>query len=175
MLCLLTGAALRVHAQVGDGTGSLSSTSAFLTVGGEDTQLPAYADNALGFELGAMTQPRPLLGAQLRIGAYPFSARYVQMPMTAGYRVSRYSFFGFPYAPFAYIGGGLSRSQDKGMGYRQYPPHWQKCWEAQIGFDRPYHSFSWRVAEISFRHTTTPLHTLRSVGLSTGIVYRFHR
>jgi hypothetical protein len=161
--------------QIGDGTGRLSDAMAYMTIGGENTQLPSYADNALGFDLGISYQPRPLAGAEFRAGAYPISARYVQMGFTGGYRVARQTFFGFPYAPFVYFGAGTARSQDKGTGTITYAPQWQPCWQADIGFDRTYHRFSWRVAQISWRETYTPLHSLRSAGLSTGIVYRFQR
>jgi hypothetical protein len=156
-----------------DGTGMLSHASAYMTVGGEHTQLPYFADNALGFDLGVSYQPRALLGMEFRAGAYPIKATYTQMGFTAGYRVVRKTIFGFPYAPFVYFGAGTARSQDKGIGRTAYPPMWEPCWQADLGFDRTYYRFSWRVAQISWRETYTPLHSLHSVGLSTGIMYRF--
>jgi hypothetical protein len=173
---LLGVGSVRAHCQVVvDGAGLRSDAAAFMTVGGENTQLPYYADNALGFDAGVTYQPRVLVGMEFRAGAYPVSARYVQMPFTAGYRVAGHSFFGFPYSPFAYIGGGVSRSQDKGTGHLEYAPQFERCWQSDVGLDRKYGSFAWRVAQVSYRQTFTPLHTLRSVGLSTGIVYRFKR
>ena len=173
LLVVAGGYAVHADAQISEGTGYLSSTMVFGTFGGENTNLPAYSDNALGFDLGASFQPHPLVGLEFRGGAYPFSARYVQMEFTGGYRIEKQTAFGFAYAPFAYIGGGWARSQDKGLGNTQYPPMWDPCWQADMGFDRTYHSFSWRVAQISWRETYTQLHSLRSIGLSTGIVYRF--
>jgi hypothetical protein len=158
-----------------DGVGARSDVSAFLTVGGENTQLPSYADNALGFDSGVTFQPRTLVGVEFRAGAYPFSARYDQMPFTAGYRVAGRSFLGFPYAPFAYFGGGLARSQDKGTTHVEYSPQWEKCWQVDVGMDRSYRVFSWRLVQASWRETYTPLHALRSISLSTGVVYRFSR
>lgn len=159
--------------QVEDGAGMLSHASAYMTVGGENTQLPYFSDNALGFELGVSYQPRALVGMEFRAGAYPIKATYTQMGFTGGYRVARRTIFGFAYAPFVYFGAGTARSQDKGTGRTAYAPQWEPCWQADLGFDRTYYRFSWRVAQISFRETYTPLHSLQSIGLSTGIVYRF--
>jgi hypothetical protein len=174
---LLFAAGLAVsHGQsVGDGTGQRSSTTAFFTIGGENSQLPAYADNAMGFDLGLSTQPHPLLGLEVRVGAYPISAQYVQIPFTAGYRVAGRTFFGFPYEPFAYVGGGISRSQDENLGHSGYSPQWVKCWQANVGLDRDYGAFSWRIVQVDYRRTYEPVHVIRSLGLSTGVVYRFKR
>lgn len=166
---------MRATGQIGDGTGKLSNASAYLTVGGENTQFPFYSDNAIGFDMGVSYQPHALIGAEFRSSAYPVSARYTQMGFTGGYRVSKETILGFPYAPFVYFGGGLARSQDKGAGHTAYAPQWEPCWQADVGFDRDYGRFSWRVAQFSLRETYTPLHTLKSVGLSTGIVYHFPR
>jgi len=162
-------------AQIEEGTGHVSSAMVFGTFGVQNTQFPAYADNALGFDLGASYQPHALAGAEFRASVYPLSARYVQMGFTGGYRVAKRNVFGFPYQPFLYFGGGWARSQDKGLGNTAYPPMWEPCWQGDLGFDRTYHSFSWRVAQASWRETYTPLHSLRSISLSTGIVYRFQR
>jgi hypothetical protein len=175
MLVLIAWNCPQAAGQVEDGTGRLSDASAYLTVGGENTQFPFYSDNALGFDMGVSYQPRALVGAEFRGGAYPISARYTQMAFTGGYRIAKHTILGFPYAPFVYVGGGLARSQDKGMGDAAYAPQWESCWQADLGFDRDYGRFSWRVAQFSLRETYTPLHTLKSVGLSTGIVYHFPR
>ena len=171
-VCLLSTPAF---GQISDGAGRLSEASAFLTIGGENTQFPYYADNAIGFDSGLSYQPRALLGFEARIGAYPYSARFVQVPITAGYRVSATSIFGFPYAPFAYFGAGVSRSQDEGLGKISTSPIFAPCMQADIGFDRNYAHFSWRIAQISWRETYGTQQTLRSLGLSTGIVYRLKR
>jgi hypothetical protein len=147
----------------------------YVTVGGENTQLPFYADNALGFDIGASYQASAMRGAEFRVSAYPFSAQYVQMGFTGGYRIARQTVFGFPYTPFVYLGGGLARSQDKGTSRTGYPPTWQPCWQADLGFDRTYQRFSWRVVQVSWRETYALVNNLRSVGLSTGIVYHFQR
>lgn len=175
MVVLLAWNCPRADGQVEDGTGRLSNASAYLTVGGENTQLPFYPDNALGFDMGVSYQPHALLGLEFRAGAYPIQAQYTQMPFTAGYRIEKHTILGFPYTTFVYFGGGLARSDDKGSGNTHYPPQWEPCWQADLGFDRDYGRFSWRVAQVSWRETYTPLHSLRSLGLGTGLVYRFPR
>jgi hypothetical protein len=174
LLILLGTHSLHARAQMFEGS-QPSNASAFVTIGGENTQLPHYADNALGFDLGVALQSHPFLGAEFRFGAYPFSARYVQMPITGGYRVAAHSLFGFPYAPFAYVGAGVSRSQDESLSHLSLPSHFVPCWQAEIGLDRTFHSFTWRTAQISWRETYASQNTLRSVGVSTGIVYHFQR
>ena len=174
MLLVLTGFyAVPAVGQREEGMGHGSTAMVFGTFGGENTNLPAYADNALGFDLGASYQPHAMAGMEFRAGAYPFSARYVQMGFTGGYRIAKRTVFGFPYEPFAYFGGGWARSQDKGLSKQAYPPLWEPCWQSDIGFDRTYHRFSWRVAQVSWRETYTSLHQLRSLGLTTGVVYHF--
>ncbi len=174
-LVLIAWSCQKAEGQIGDGTGTLSNGSAYLTVGGENTQFPFYSDNALGFDLGVTYQPRGLVGMEFRSGAYPISARYTQMAFTGGYRIQKRTILGFPYETFVYLGGGLARSQDKGTGHTAYPPQWEPCWQVDIGFDRDYGRFSWRVAQMSLRETYTQLHTLHSVGLSTGLVFHFPR
>jgi hypothetical protein len=172
LLTVMGVGARRCGGQIAEGAGKPSDATIFLTVGGENTQFPFYADNALGFDSGFGYQPHKLAGFEARIGSYPYSARFVQTPITAGYRMGADSFFGFPYAPFAYFGGGVSRSQDEGPGLVSMPAVFRPCWQADLGLDRTYARFSWRVVQISFRETYGPQDTLRSVGLSTGIVYR---
>jgi hypothetical protein len=176
VLFLLVGMpAVHAAGQVEESAGAVSSTMVYGMIGGENTQLPAYADNALGFEVGAAYQRHALMGAEFRAGGYPIEAQYRQMSFTGGYRIARQTLFGFLYQPFAYIGGGYARSQDKGLGRAAIPATWDPCWQADIGFDRTYHNFAWRMVQASWRETYTPLHSLRSLGLSTGIVYRFQR
>jgi len=175
LIALLSLVSISAGGQISDGAGKLSSTTAFLNIGGENTQFPFYADNALGFDTGLSYQPHDLMGFEARIGAYPYSARFVQVPITAGYRVSTNSIFGFPYAPFVYIGGGVSRSQDEGLGKIRTSPNFEPCWQVDVGFDRTYASFGWRIAQISWRETYGPQQTFRSLGLSTGIIYRLRR
>jgi hypothetical protein len=168
-------ASMRVSGQVSDGVGTLSQASVFLTPGIENTQFPYYADNALGFDSGVSYQPKDLLGFEARIGAYPYSARFLQVPITAGYRVAASTLFGLPYAPFAYVGGGVSRSQAEGLGKISTSPVFAACWQLDVGLDRTFSAFSWRVVQISRRETYGPQQSLRTLGLSTGIVYRLGR
>jgi hypothetical protein len=174
-LFLLGMGSIPVVAQFSGPPGHFPTASAFMTVGGENSQFPFFADNSLGFDAGVSIQPRALVGAEFRIGAYPYSATYVQIPITAGYRVGVNSIRGYPYAPFAYIGGGVSRSQPEATGPEHTSPIWRLCWQADIGLDRNFHSISWRMAQASWRETYGSEQTLRSIGLSTGIVYHFQR
>jgi hypothetical protein len=175
LLATMGGAWTRLQGQISDGAGRLSDASIFLTVGGENSQFPYYADNAIGFDSGFGYQPSKLAGFEVRIASYPYSARYLQTPITAGYRVGADSLFGFPYSPFAYFGGGVSRSQVEGLGHVSTSPGFIPCWQADVGFDRPYRRFSWRMVQISWRESYGPQQTVRSLGLSTGIVYRIKR
>ncbi|WP_446742998.1 hypothetical protein [Silvibacterium acidisoli] len=159
---------------------------AFATVGGENSQFPLYADNALGFNFGAFYQAKLFIGAEVRGGTYPISARYSQAPFTAGYRIGppvrrsdtatgmsplnrRYL------APFVYFGGGFSDAQDSGTLYLNKPisADWEPCWQLSGGIDRQYQHFSWRIVELSYTRTYFPLHDIRMATVSTGIVYHF--
>jgi hypothetical protein len=146
----------------------------FATAGGGNTQLPYYADNALGFNFGVFLQPSAMLGAEIRGGTYPVKAQFTQSPITAGLRIARVS-SDATWLPFAYFGGGFSRSQDSGVTFLPMPATWAPCWEASVGVDLPLGRFSWRAAEVSWVETYAPRQTLRTPYLSTGIAYRFRR
>ena len=165
---------------------SSGSGAIFGTVGGGNTQFFAYADNALGFNFGAFYQYKLFMGAEVRGGFYPISARYTQAPITLGYRIGTHSQEGesnlgwspFSYkhsTPFAYIGGGFSYAQDQGYSDITPPvaPAWAPTWQASAGVDRAHQHFSWRMAEISWTKSYTPEHELRTPYLSTGIVFHF--
>jgi hypothetical protein len=146
----------------------------FATAGGGNTQLPYYADNALGFNFGVFLQPSTMLGVEIRGGTYPVKAQFTQSPITIGPRIGRTS----PDAhwlPFAYFGGGLSRSQDSSVTFQAAPAAWAPCWEGSVGVDLPLGRFSWRAAEVSWVETYASRQTLRTPYLSTGISYRFRR
>jgi hypothetical protein len=175
LIALVGMVSARANGQISDGAGRLSNATAFITVGGENTQFPYYADNAMGFDSGFSYQPRSLVGFEGRVGSYPYSARFVQIPITVGYRIAGNSLFGFSYAPFVYFGAGVSRSQDEGLGRVHTTPVFAACWQVDIGFDRNYKSFSWRMVQVSRRETYDRQQSLRSMGLSTGIVYRIKR
>jgi hypothetical protein len=172
LLAMMASASTRLQGQISDGAGRLADAFVFVTVGGENSQYPDYADNAIGFDSGFTYQPRKLEGFEARIGSYPYSARFVQMPFTAGYRVAADSILGYPYMPFAYFGGGVSRMQDGGLTHVATSPAFRPCWQTDIGLDLLYSRFLLRVVQISFRESYGSQATVRSIGLSAGIVYR---
>ena len=152
-----------------------SIAGVFATVGGGNTQFPYYADNAAGGSFGAFLQRRTLLGAEVRGGTYPVSAKFTQSPISAGLRVGRLQSNAGRLFPFAYIGGGASRAQESGPTYQPTPAAWARCWQASAGLDFLLGRFSWRVAELSWTRTYTSREALRTPYVSTGIVYRFGR
>lgn len=161
-------------------------TATFVTLGGGNTQFPRYADNAVGMNFGLFYQRNIFVGAEVRGGTYPASARYSQSPVTAGYRVGMHSQEGedelgwSPFSlrhavPFAYIGGGGSHAQDSGTDAHNPPlaAKWEPCWQVSFGLDRSYRFATWRMFEISYTKTYADLHDVRTAYASTGIVFHF--
>jgi hypothetical protein len=182
LVCSLSGAAQHAHGQQFRD----ADIGAFVTIGAENSQFPLYSDNALGFNFGAFYQPKLFIGAEVRGGVYPISARYSQAPFTVGYRIGppvkrtdvdtgmspvnpRYL------APFVYFGGGFSDAQDSGSLYLNKPlsADWEPCWQLSLGVDRQYRRVSWRIVELSYARTYFPLHDVRTATISTGLVYHF--
>jgi hypothetical protein len=153
----------------------LFSPTVFATVGGGNTQFPYYADNALGFNVGAFLQPFPLLGVEMRGGTYPIQAKFVQSPVTAGWRVGRRHLNDARWLPFGYIGGGASKAHDSNTNFQPTTATWSACWQASAGLDLATTRFAWRVVEGSWTNTYTERRTLRTPYLSTGLVYYFGR
>jgi hypothetical protein len=148
------------------------------TVGGMNTQLPYYADNALGYNFGLYLQPFSLLGVEGRGGFYPISARFEQAPVTAGLRLERREPFLGRLQPFAYFGGGFSKAQDSSSGYKPLAAIWSPCWQGSEGLEVPFGRIKWRVYEATWTETYTvrrdvPQRDLRSLSVSTGFVYAF--
>ena len=146
---------------------------AFVTASAVNTQLPFYADNALGFNFGAFIQSPHRVGAEVRGSFYPISARFSQAPITAGLRIVGRRSSNVRLQPFGYIGGGVSRAQDSGPTYRPMGANWSPCWQASAGLDFSFGRFSLRAAELSWTQTSGPRNDLRSLSASTGLVYRF--
>lgn len=138
-----------------------------------NSQLPYYADNSLGFTVGAFVQSFHLIGAEVRGGFYPISARFQQAPVTAGLRVASRRSPGIRRQFFGYLGGGISRAQDSGPNFQPMPASWSPCWQVSTGLDFSFRRFSWRPAEISWTETFGPRNDIRSLSASTGLVYRF--
>ena len=148
------------------------------TAGGMNTQLPYYADNALGYDFGLYLQPFSILGVEGRGGFYPISARFEQAPVTAGLRLERREPFLGRLQPFAYFGGGFSKAQDSSDGYKPPAAIWSPCWQGSEGLEAPFGRIKWRVYEATWTETYTgrrdvPQRNLRSLSLSTGFVYSF--
>jgi hypothetical protein len=148
------------------------------TVGGMNTQLPYYTDNALGYNFGLYLQPFSMLGVEARGGFYPISARFEQAPVTAGLRLERREPFLGRLQPFAYFGAGYSKAQDSNNGFKPLPAIWSPCWQGSEGLEVPFGRIKWRVYEATWTETYTgrrdvPPRDLRSLSLSTGFVYSF--
>jgi hypothetical protein len=148
-------------------------TGAFVTANVVNTQFPFYADNAAGLSFGVFAQSSHLVGAEVRGGYFPISARFRQAPITAGLRViSKRSLSSGRWQPFGYVGGGISRAQDSGPNYQPTAAQWSPCWQASGGVDVLLGRISWRVLEASWTKTYSR-NDLRSISGGTGIVYRF--
>jgi len=171
------------HASVARGQALPAATTRFsggiiATVGGMNTQLPYYADNALGYNFGLYLQPFSVLGVEIRGGAYPVWARFKQTPVTAGIRLERREPFMGHFQPFAYLGGGFSRAQGSSTSYRPIPAIWSPCWQISEGIEVPLGRIKWRAFEATWAETYTnrrniPRRQIRGLSLSTGLVYSF--
>jgi hypothetical protein len=181
-VCLLI-ALVGVHASVVWGQGLPTATTRFdagliATAGGMNTQLPYYADSALGYNFGLYLQPYSVLGVELRGGFYPVSARFEQAPVTAGVHLQRRKPFLARLQPLAYFGGGFSKAQDSSTSYKPLAAIWSPCWQGSEGLDVPLGRIKWRVYEATWTETfagrrDVPRRDLRSLSLSTGFVYSF--
>jgi hypothetical protein len=136
-----------------------------------NTQLPAYADNAIGFDAAMYLQSASILGLEVRASTYPVSAHFAQSPMTAGLRAA---FTDHEWNPYIYLGGGLSYGTDSGTSWRQaLPSQFYPAWQGSLGVDYRYGKLSFRLGEISLTNAYTPQHTLRTAAVSAGIVMHF--
>lgn len=147
----------------------------FATANFANSQLPYFADNALGFDAGAFVQVAPLLGVEARAGAYPVDATFEQMPVTAGLRFAPIRHALFRTVPFAYFGAGFSKSQYSKASYQPSAALWAPCWQSTSGMDMVFQKISWRLYEASWTQTYTLRQNIRTLGLSTGLVYSFGR
>jgi hypothetical protein len=143
-----------------------------------NTQLPFYADNAIGYNFGFYVQPSSILGVEGRGGFYPLRARFEQAPVTAGLRLERRQPFFGRLQPFAYFGVGFSKAQDSSTGYKPLAAIWSPCWQGSEGLEIPIGRIKWRVYEATWTETYTvrrdvPQRDLRSLSLSTGFAYSF--
>jgi hypothetical protein len=77
--------------------------------------------------------------------------------------------------PFLYFGGGFSRAQYSKANYQPSVPLWTPCWQATGGTDLAFGKFTWRLYELNWTETYTLRRNIRTVGLSTGLVYFIKR
>lgn len=140
-----------------------------------NTQLPSFADNAAGFNIAAFVQSTPLLGFEIRGGAYPIAATFEQAPVTGGLRFAEFQSRILPALPFLYVGAGFSKAQYSKANYQPSVALWSPCWQASTGMDRPMRSFTWRVFEVSWTQTHTLRRNIRTLGVSTGLIFTFKR
>ncbi len=145
------------------------------TVNAENSQLPYYADNAMGYGFGAFLQMTPLLGVEGRISSYPMSATFAQAPYTAGVRVAPPQTKEVQLVPFFYFGGGYSHAQYSKANYKPSVPLWTPCWQASAGTDWGFSKFRWRMYELNWNETYATRQNIRTIGLSTGLVWTFKR
>jgi hypothetical protein len=152
-----------------------ADVAAFVTGTIANTQLPNFADNALGFSAGLFLQRSPLLGLEGRFGVYPARATYFQAPVTTGVRISPFRPRPLMPTPYAYFGGGFSKSQYEKVNLQPSAALWAPCWQSVSGMDIGLHKLSWRIYEASWTETYTLRGSLRTLSLSTGLVYSFIR
>jgi hypothetical protein len=145
----------------------------FVTFGGMKTRVNGYFFNALGVSGGISAPISPLISLQVRGGSYGIKARYSQAPFTAGIAVASRSQTHL--RVFGYVGAGMSRAQDAGPHYVATHPAWSLCWQASQGLDIPVGRWRWRFYEATWTETYTPVRSLESLSVSSGLVYRFGR
>jgi hypothetical protein len=174
LLLVLLGCFSAVNAQVGpSATGGDNRMGTFVSFGGLRTDVINYTFNALGIEGGAFIQKTSLLGMEVRAASYPLYARFLQAPITAGWRVEVHQ----PVIPgmrlSSYIGGGMSRAQDAGPHYVALPAEWSPCWQVSGSVTLGSGALNLRPVEATFTQTYTTQRTLQGISLMTGLTYRF--
>jgi hypothetical protein len=143
----------------------------FVTFGGMKTKVGNYVFNSLGVNGGISSRLTSRLDLQFRGGTYPIHARFVQSPFTAGIKFGSRSVT-HPQL-FAFVGAGASKAHDAGPHYVALPAKWSRCWQISQGLDLPAGRVKWRVYEVTWTETYTPLRSLRSISVNTGMVYSF--
>lgn len=145
----------------------------FVTFGGMKTKVGNYVFNSLGVNGGISSRLTTRLDLQFRGGTYPVHARFTQSPFTAGVKFGSRSLT-HPQL-FVFVGGGASKAHDAGPHYVTLPAKWSPCWQVSQGLDLPVGRLKWRVYEATWTETYTPLRSLRSISVNTGLVYSFGR
>jgi hypothetical protein len=158
--------------------GSNYQTGVALTVGAINTQFPFYADNSAGGSAAIFFQKSTFVGVQAMGSVYPYSARFIQAPVTLGWRIGKLPNGNEPslftgWSPFAYAGAGFSYSQNSNYDLTPLPATGDPCVQVSFGVDHGHRGFMWRVMEVSWTRTYTSTNDLRSLGVSSGLVYNF--
>jgi hypothetical protein len=159
-------------------TGSNYESGVAVTVGATNTQFPFYADNAAGGSISIYFQRSTFVGVQAMASAYPYSARFTQAPLTVGWRVGTLPTGGESslwtgWNPFIYAGGGFAYSQNSSFDRQPLPGTAAPCLQASLGLDHGHRHWMWRVMEVSWTRTYNSTSQLRTLGVSTGLVYNF--
>lgn len=164
--------AMAAVAQVGPAATSGARIGTFISFGGQRTHVIDYTYNALGVEGGVFVQRSPLIGVEIRASAYPFYARYPQMPLTAGWRFEAVQ-PGIPNMRISgYFGAGMSRATDAGPHYVPLPAEWAPCWQTSESITFGHGSFIWKPVEATYTQTYTSQRSLRGLSLTTGVTYK---
>jgi hypothetical protein len=174
MLIALVIAGARGHQSSGQSLPTAearASSGAFVGFGGMKTHIEDFNYNALGVNAGLFIQPHRFFGAEVRGGTYPLYARFDQAPVSAGLLVSPRWIRPGRLQPYAYFGGGMSKSQNAGPHYVATPARWSPCWQASEGLDIPFGRFRFKVYEATWTETYSPVRDLGSFSLSSGLVY----
>jgi hypothetical protein len=147
----------------------------FVIAGASHTQFAHFTDNSAGGNFGIFFQRSPLLGAEIRVGSYPVSARATQSPLTGGIRMGMTSRRAHV-LPYGFLGGGVQKGSDLTLNHSPTYSHWSPCWQASAGVDIPMGNFAWRIAEVTWLESYASTgNSIRSWNLNTGIVFHPRR
>jgi hypothetical protein len=149
------------------------------SVGGTNTQMPFYADNALGYSVGAFLQPSYFIGFEARAARFPYHAEFSQAPVTVGLRLTSSRNPESRYQLVSYVGAGYSKAQDSSSGYKPLAAIWSPCWQVTQAVEVPLGRLKWRVYEVGWTETYTnrrnvPDRSLRTLSVTTGLVFTLH-
>jgi hypothetical protein len=169
--CVLAGGAASAYCQAVPTAARSGPIEVFGAFGGIKTQVAAYTFNALGISGGVSYRFSRVFHADVRVGSYPYHARFSQTPITAGLAIASHS--KERPQPFVFVGGGMSKSEDAGLHYVTIPSRWAPCWQVAQGLDIPVGRIKWRLYEAVLTEMDTRQRRLRSVSVSTGFSCRF--
>lgn len=164
----------QLFSQVAPSAISGPAAGAFVSFGGQGTHMIADNFNSLGVDGGFYIQHSTFIGFEARFADYSMFARYSQAPFTAGYRVGLRKPPSHRFQPFAYAGAGMSHSVNATAHYVALPASWQPCAQVSQGLNIPMRRhWQWKAYEGTWTETFGSERNLRSLTLTTGIVYTF--